>query len=366
MLADQLRGLVGAGQRRRHQHRKVQAHLRQLPAGGACLLATGVVERNIRDALHEVRLVPIGLAVTDQGERGVLSTRRNLFGAQLGLLVVHEQAVDGAVQVLQGHLGQGGVDGNRVETLLGEAVGALPQQGVHHQRDEHAVGCHQHGLAVVLAAHAVQGRQAAGDEFLRGFHAVLLTGFAGGEHQLASGDLPLQLAEGALLEPGHGTPVGHVQAFGHNLGAFGRAAQGRGEHQVDDGAFITGLLQRVDGGAHLVAAGVVEGNVGAALETVVDVPIGLPVAHKNDAGSVRFGRDGGDDGGVLCVGHPSSIPLVSASSRGRSHTACTPPAVPTSYRRTRRIAPSRAASALFLSVFPYFSALRWRAEPPRS
>ena len=120
MLTDQLRGLVGAGQRRGHQHGEFQTHVGELLAGGACLLTTGVIERNIGDALHQVRLVPVGLAVTDQGEGRVLGTRRDLFGAQLGLQVLHNQAVDCLVQVLQGHLGQRGVHRDRVDAVLVE------------------------------------------------------------------------------------------------------------------------------------------------------------------------------------------------------------------------------------------------------
>ena len=97
VLTDQLRGLVGAGQRRGHQHGELQAHVGELLAGGACLLAAGVVERNVGDALHQVRFVPVGLAVTNQGEGRVLGARRDLFGAQLGFQVLYEQAVDGIV-----------------------------------------------------------------------------------------------------------------------------------------------------------------------------------------------------------------------------------------------------------------------------
>ncbi len=227
VFTDQLRRLVGAGERRGHQHGELQAHVGELLAGGACLLAAGVIERNIGDALHQVRLVPVGLAVTDQGEGRVLGARRYFLGAQLGLQVLHDQAVDRVVQILQGHLGQGGVHRNRVDAVLVEQFGvALSDQGGHDHGNQHAVRGDHNGLALIFAADAVQRREGAGEEVLLRFHVESIIGLAGGENQLGGSDLALQVAKGTFLEAVNGTAVGYAQAFSYDFGAFYGAGEG--------------------------------------------------------------------------------------------------------------------------------------------
>ena len=317
VLTDQLRGLVGAGERRGHQHGELQAHVGELLAGGACLLATGVIERNVGDALHQVRLVPVGLAVTNQGEGRVLGARRYFLGAQLRFQMLHNQAVDCVVQVLQGHLGQGGVYRDRVDAVLVEQFGmAFSDQGGHGHGNQHAVRGDHNGLTLVFAADAVQRREGAGEEVLLRFHIESIVGLAGGEDQLAGSDLPFQVAKGTFLEAVNGTAVGYAQAFGYDFGAFYGAGERRGDDSVHGGAFSCCLLQGADSGADLFSAGVVEGDVGAALEAVVDIPVGLAVAQEDDAGSCLGVGYRSDDGGVLCVGHLSSMALPRRSSRG--------------------------------------------------
>lgn len=244
--------------------------------------------------------------------------RRNLLGAQLGLEVLHDQAVDRVVQVLQGHLGQGGVHRDRVDAVLVEQFGvALSDQGGHAQGNQHAVRGDHDGLTLVFAADAVQRREGAGEEVLLGFHVVCVVGLAGGENQLAGRNLPLQVAEGAFLEAVNGAAVGYAHAFGNDFSAFYCAGQGRGDDSVHGGSVGFCLLQGADGGTYLLAAGVVQRDVGAALESVVDVPVGLAVAQEDDASSCLGVGYRSDDGGVLCVGHPSSMALPPCSSRPR-------------------------------------------------
>ena len=165
--------------------------------------------------------------MTDQGEGRVLGARRDLFGAQLGFQVLHEQAVDRVVQVLQGHLGQGGVHRDRVDAVLVEQFGvALSDQGGHGHSDQHAVRGDHNGLALVFAADAVQRREGAGEEVLLGFHVVRVIGLTGGENQLAGSDLALQVAKGTFLEAVNGATVGYAQAFGYDFGAFYGAGKG--------------------------------------------------------------------------------------------------------------------------------------------
>ena len=90
----------------------------------------------------------------------------------------------------------------------------------------------------------------------------------------------------------------------------------RGDDSVHGGALSCRLLQGTDSGADLLPAGVVEGDVGAALEAVFNVPVGLAVAQEDDAGSCLGVSYRSDDGGVLRVGHPSSMALPPCSSRG--------------------------------------------------
>ena len=133
-------------------------------------------------------------------------------------------------------------------------------------------------LTLVFAADAVQRREGAGEEVLLRLHVVRVIGLAGGKDQLAGSDLSFQVAKGTFLEAVNGTAVGYAQAFGYNFGAFYGAGKGRGDDSVHGGALSCGLLQGTDSGADLLPAGVVEGDVGAALEAVVNVPVGLAVA----------------------------------------------------------------------------------------
>ena len=268
--------------------------------------------------------------MTNQGEGRILGALRYFLGAQLGFQMLHDQAVDGIVQVLQGHLGQGGVHGDRVDTVLVEQFGvAVSQQGGHGHRDQHAVRGNHNSLTLIFAADAVQRREGAGEEVLLRFHVESIVGLAGGENQLAGSDLAFQVTKGTFLEAVNGTAVGYAQAFGYDFGAFYGAGKGRGDDSVHPGALSCCLLQGADSGADLLSAGVVEGDVGAALEAVVDVPVGLAVAQEDDAGSCLGVGYRSDDRGVLCVGHPSSMALPPRSSRGqeayslmkRTHTA---------------------------------------------
>ena len=192
---------------------------------------------------------------------------------------------------------------------------ALSDQGGHGHSDQHAVRGDHNGLALVFAADAVQRREGAGEEVLLGFHVVRVIRLTGGENQLAGSDLALQIAKGTFLEAVNGAAVGYAQAFGYDFGAFYGAGKGRGDDSVHGGALSRCLLQGADSGADLLPAGVVEGDVGAALETVVNVPVGLAVAQEDDAGSCLGVGYRSDDGGVLCVGHPSSMALPPCSSR---------------------------------------------------
>ena len=217
--------------------------------------------------------------MTDQGEGRILGTRRDLFGAQLGLQVLYEQTVDCVVQILQGHLGQGGVHRNRVDAVLVEQFGvALSDQGGHDHGNQHAVRGDHNGLTLVFAADAVQRREGAGEEVLLRFHVESIIGLAGGENQLGGSDLALQVAKGTFLEAVNGTAVGYAQTFSYDFGAFYGAGEGRGDDSIHGGALSCRLLQGTDSGADLLSAGVVEGDVGAALEAVVNVPVGLAVA----------------------------------------------------------------------------------------
>ena len=217
--------------------------------------------------------------MTNQGEGRILGALRYFLGAQLGFQMLHDQAVDGIVQVLQGHLGQGGVGRDRVDTVLVEQFGvALSDQGGHDHGNQHAVRGDHNGLALIFAADAVQRREGAGEEVLLRFHVESVVGLAGGENQLGGSDLALQVAKGTFLEAVNGTAVGYAQAFGYDFGAFYGTGKGRGDDSVHGGALSCCLLQGTDSGADLLSAGVVEGDVGAALEAVVNVPVGLAVA----------------------------------------------------------------------------------------
>ena len=254
--------------------------------------------------------------MANQGEGRVLGARRYFLGAQLRFQMLHDQAVDRIVQVLQGHLGQGGVNRNRVDAVLVEQFGvALSDQGGHGHGNQHAVRGDHNGLPLIFAADAVQRREGAGEEVLLRFHIESIVGLAGGENQLAGSNLAFQVAKGTFLEAVNGTTVGYAQTFGYDFGAFYGAGKGRGDDSVHGGAFSCCLLQGANSGADLLSAGVVEGDVGAALEAVVNVPVGLAVAQEDDAGSCLGVGYRSDDRGVLCVAHPSSMALPPCSSR---------------------------------------------------
>ena len=104
--------------------------------------------------------------------------------------MLHNQAVDCIVQVLQGHLGQGSVHGDRVDAVLVEQFGwRSATRAVMVIVIQHAVRSDHNGLTLVFAADAVQRREGAGEEVLLRFHVVSIVGLAGGENQLAGSDL---------------------------------------------------------------------------------------------------------------------------------------------------------------------------------
>ena len=221
---------------------------------------------------------------------------------------------------------------------------ALSDQGGHGHSNQHAVRGDHNGLTLVFAADAVQRREGAGEEVLLRLHIESIVGLAGGENQLAGSDLAFQVTKGTFLEAVNGATVGYAQAFGYDFGAFYGAGKGRGDDSVHGGAFSCCLLQGADSGANLLSAGIVEGDVGAALEAVVNVPVGLAVAQEDDAGSCLGVGYRSDDGGVLCVGHPSSMALPPRSSRG---TRLIPSAEAHSYRGMRRGAVERPVGRIF-------------------
>ncbi|CNJ52717.1 Uncharacterised protein [Mycobacterium tuberculosis] len=125
--------------------------------------------------------------------------------------MLHNQAVDRVVQVLQGNLGQGGVHWDRVDAVLVEQFGvALSDQGGHGHGNQHAVRGDHNGLPLIFATDAVQRREGAGEEVLLRFHIESIVGLAGGENQLAGSDLAFQVAERAFLEAVNGTAVGYA------------------------------------------------------------------------------------------------------------------------------------------------------------
>ena len=116
---------------------------------------------------------------------------------QLRLAADQHVGINRIVKIIGGKLGERSIRRNRehaVNRLVTLMLAAFKKHG-HRHRNQHAVGSHHNVLALMLAAHPVQGGQGAAHQDLTLLNPVFMPIRARCRHQLRGCSLTLQITE---------------------------------------------------------------------------------------------------------------------------------------------------------------------------
>ena len=135
--------------------------------------------------------------MANQRERTARQILRERFGVQLRLAVNQHVGINRIVKIIGGKLGERSIRRNRehaVNRLVALMLAAFQKHG-HRHRNQHAVSSHHNVLALMLAAHPVQGGQGSAHQGLALLNPVFMPIRAGCRHQLRGCSLTLQITE---------------------------------------------------------------------------------------------------------------------------------------------------------------------------
>ena len=135
--------------------------------------------------------------MANQRERTARQVLRERFGVQLRLAADQHVGINRIVKIIDRKLGERSIRRNRehaVNRLVTLMLAAFQKHG-HRHRNQHAVGSHHNVLALMLAAHPVQGGQGSAHQGLALLNPVFMPIRAGCRHQLRGCTLTLQITE---------------------------------------------------------------------------------------------------------------------------------------------------------------------------